>query len=430
MSRTRTLFIVLPKRQSGVIAMLILFIVAVVAISFLVSSLKSSTSQTERDKITAAALAQAKAGLIGFAASVELSGCTSSNNCPRPGELPCPDTNDDGQAESSCGKADGSTGQVNRLGRLPWKTLGLPDLRDGYGERLWYAVSNSFKNNFRALPLNSDTLGTINVRDPNGTTIADFAAGTGAAAIIFSPGAPLTRQDGVVQDRSPSGNNNPINYLDIANGEDNQNFVDKLSNGFIQGPIKNASNSVILNDTLITISRDDIMRVVEKRVAAEVINALGSGSFPKPAAFNDSSCLGSAAILVNCNSAPSTNPDRGRIPANPSPPWGVNAGFLNGISTSWFQQNAWREVIYYTIGLLTLNNPPAAAITGRNALVIMAGAALANQNRAANKLLETNYLEDENSSSPLDDTYTIRPVISTTPFNDKVRCLLGSPPQC
>jgi hypothetical protein len=34
-------------------------------------------------------------------------------------------------------------GQAERLGRLPWKTLGLPDLRDGDGERLWYAVSSA-----------------------------------------------------------------------------------------------------------------------------------------------------------------------------------------------------------------------------------------------------------------------------------------------
>ena len=164
MSRTRILLIVPPRRQSGVIAILILFIVAVVAISFLVSSLKSS-SQTERDKVTAAALAQAKAALIGYAASVNLFGCTSPSDCPRPGEIPCPDTNDDGQAEPSCGNADGTTGQITRLGRLPWKTLGLPDLRDGYGERLWYAVSNNFKKHSRAFPLNSDTLGTISVRD-------------------------------------------------------------------------------------------------------------------------------------------------------------------------------------------------------------------------------------------------------------------------
>ena len=425
MSRTRILLIVPPRRQSGVIAILILFIVAVVAISFLVSSLKSS-SQTERDKVTAAALAQAKAALIGYAASVNLFGCTSPSDCPRPGEIPCPDTNDDGQAEPSCGNADGTTGQITRLGRLPWKTLGLPDLRDGYGERLWYAVSNNFKKHSRAFPLNSDTLGTISVRDPNGTTIADFAAGTGAAAVIFSPGAALTRQDSVVQDRSPAGNNNPINYLDIANGEDNQNFVDKLSNGFIQGPIKNASNSTILNDTLISLSRDDIMRLVEERVAAEVTTALGFSSLPNPAAFNDNSCLGSG-IISACNSSPGT---RGRIPANPSPSWPNDAAFLRGNkSGNWFQQNAWREVIYYTTGSLILQNPPSPSITPLNVLVIMAGPAFATQNRSANKLLEANYLEDENSS-PLNDTYTLRPVIATTPFNDKVRCLPASPPHC
>ena len=32
-------------------------------------------------------------------------------------------------------------------GRLPWKTLAIPDLRDGAGERLWYAVSVRFKRN-------------------------------------------------------------------------------------------------------------------------------------------------------------------------------------------------------------------------------------------------------------------------------------------
>ena len=96
------------QRQSGVIAILILFIVAVVAISFLVSSLKSSSSQTERDKITAAALAQAKAALIGYAAGVNL-----KSGAARPGDLPCPDTNDDGQAESSCGNATGTTGQTS-----------------------------------------------------------------------------------------------------------------------------------------------------------------------------------------------------------------------------------------------------------------------------------------------------------------------------
>ena len=62
-----------------------------------------------------------------------------------PGYLPCPDTDGDGWAEATCGSLDGASGQASRLGLLPWKTLGLPDLRDGYGERLWYAVSSKYK---------------------------------------------------------------------------------------------------------------------------------------------------------------------------------------------------------------------------------------------------------------------------------------------
>jgi hypothetical protein len=45
----------------------------------------------------------------------------------------------------TCGSLAGDSGQAQRLGRLPWKTLGLPDLRDGHGERLWYAVSTKYK---------------------------------------------------------------------------------------------------------------------------------------------------------------------------------------------------------------------------------------------------------------------------------------------
>ena len=49
------------------------------------------------------------------------------------------------------------------IGRLPWKTFGLPDLRDGSGERLWYALSPNFRDNPSVSPLNSDTRGSITV---------------------------------------------------------------------------------------------------------------------------------------------------------------------------------------------------------------------------------------------------------------------------
>ncbi|MHB9116935.1 MAG: hypothetical protein ACYC2R_01495 [Burkholderiales bacterium] len=417
-----------PPRQRGIALLVMLTLLGMVGLFFVLGSLSRLSFQNERNSATSAVLAQAKEALIGYAASVAFSTGGCGANCPRPGELPCPDnwplgSGNEGTPSSPCNS--------NAIGRLPWKTLGLPDLRDAAGERLWYAVSTRYKNNTRAFPLNSDTPGTISVRDANGTLLADASAGTGVAAVIVSPGAALTRQDGVNQVRSAATANNPVNYLDIANGEDNQNFADGTGNGFIQGPIKNAGGSIILNDTLVTLTRDDIMRVTEKRVAAEIANALLPllGSLPNPAAFSDATCLGFAAIAANCNSGAG---NRGRIPANPSPAWSGNAVFLNGLTNNhWFQQNAWREVIYYTTGSLTLNNPPATAFTGLNALVIMTGSALGSQARTTNaqKGLEADYLEEINLS-PLDDTYTLRPVSASTPFNDKARCLPANPPLC
>src|SRR5690606_298057 len=95
-----------------------------------------------------------------------------------------------------------------RLGRLPWKTLGLPDLRDGHGERLWYAVSTRHKGllNCAASAPCIDmspgaAVGTITVRDGSGAVIHDgtrphHGPGAGAAAVVIAPGPPLARLPG------------------------------------------------------------------------------------------------------------------------------------------------------------------------------------------------------------------------------------------
>src|SRR5262249_17835018 len=126
-----------PSRQRG-FALILVFLVLGVAFSSLLFSYITPFGPTiNNDKVTSAALVQARAALTGVAAGVNLTGAQ------RPGDLPCPDLNNDGTAEASCSTL------VSRIGRLPWKTLGLPDLRDGAGERLWYAVSTNFKNNPR-----------------------------------------------------------------------------------------------------------------------------------------------------------------------------------------------------------------------------------------------------------------------------------------
>jgi hypothetical protein len=297
-------------RQRGQ-AFLISIVLLLVGVSALIFNLATPGKVAiDKDKITADALAQAKAALIGYAAGVNISAVCGPPpsfpfpNCPRPGDLPCPDTNDSGGTGGSCGDAAGSN-QTLRLGRLPWKSLGLPDLRDGDGERLWYAVSNNFKYNTRTICsapgdagcLNSDTRGTITVRNSAGTVIyngtnPDPYTPSGVVAVIFAPGAVLQRQDtGMLQVRDCSGAGcgvtgtcnstatakcNPINYLDILSGtEDNADFIDGSSaNGFINGVIRDAGGNAIVNDRLLVITYNDLMPVLQRRVATEVLNCL------------------------------------------------------------------------------------------------------------------------------------------------------------
>lgn len=289
--------------QRGVVILLFVITLLLGAAAIFYGLSTVTPPAIERDRKTAEALLLAKAALISYAVSVNFSGASATI---RPGDLPCPDLTDSGTG-TSCGNAAGSL-QASRLGRLPWKTLGLPDLRDGDGERLWYAVSNNFKRNTRttctaSAPesttcLNSDTRGTITIRDTAGNILHDATntdpTASGVIAVVFSPGAILRRQDGVTQNRSCTGDAgcdatglclgtttpkcNPVNYLDISGGEDNANFSDASgvpsTNGFINGIILDRSGNLIVNDRLLVITYQELMPQLEKRVAAEVSNCL------------------------------------------------------------------------------------------------------------------------------------------------------------
>ncbi len=279
------------NRQRGVALLIILLIIGTGALFALLRTQNQNNLQLERNKKTVGALAIAKESLIGYAVSMNL----QPNSPARPGDLPCPDNNNDGSAESTCGSAAGSN-QSARIGRLPWKTLNLPDLRDGYGERLWYAVSNNFKINTRHSPLNINTNGTITVRDSAGNIVNNGSSTTGAVAVIIAPGLSLVRAGATsMQNRactvvgdcssaicttaptSLTPHCNPINYLDIASGEDNANFADGTLNGFIQGNSIN-TNDQFNNDQISIITKQELMVSINRRVKAEAANCPGSGT--------------------------------------------------------------------------------------------------------------------------------------------------------
>lgn len=414
------------KRQNGAALLIALMVVVLAITAGLLSAYNGRNSQVERDKITDAALAQAKMALIAYAVSRPISFTGSLANAIRPGDLPCPDINDDGEAESDCGAADGSTKQAERLGRLPWKTLGLPDLRDANGERLWYAVSSNFKERFRYTPLNSDTTGTISVRDNTGSLIQDASLGNGVVAVIIAPGPPLTRSDQTSVQARPSIN--PKDYLEIANGEDNADFVDGQTNGFISGPVFDSSHNLVSNDRLIWITRDELSPFLEKRVAAEVAFCLR-----EYAAINGNQYPWAAADI---SFSDTVNTRFGRLP---EPLFSATA--VSGMSDTWGTSCSitmlgwwpnWRELVFYSVSNnhkpganptktcgIDLSGVDCLSVNGtanRPYVVLVAGRILSGQSRnnAAQKNTPSNYLEGGNENGT--DSFVSAP--SSNSIND------------
>jgi hypothetical protein len=424
-------------KQHGAALMVMLIIMVMGALTFLVSSLSKPGLQIERDKVTAAALAQAKEALIGFAVKVQISSSNSTNQ-PRPGDLPCPDNHTPGSALEGTPTTPCNT---NALGRLPWKTLGLSDLRDSSGERLWYAVSTNFKNSTRIGTLNSDTPGTISVFSSDGMPLNDGGGNTGAVAVIIAPGEVLQRGS-LQQDRSSAGNNTASNYLDIAtvdgNTKDNANFTDGSTTfGFIQGRIKDGNGNVILNDQLLVITQDNIMQPLQKRVAAEVRLCLNeyalnnTGRYPWAVPLNDLT-----------NYLDNTNQLFGRIPndftntvadsVSMTNKWGIACNtHNNNIPSTWW--NNWREMVFYGLAdaykpfnppstptacptCLSVNPPSATA--DKKFVIIVAGKKLTGQVRSnnADKGNLSNYLEAPNSGGAAAFTQGA----SSATFNDTV----------
>lgn len=296
-----------PGRERGAIALVAAAFILAVLASAAAIAMSVRATEAQRARVTERALAHAKEALLAYAAERPITAAVG------PGYLPCPDTDDDGWAESTCGSLSGHLGQADRLGRLPWKTLGLADLRDAHGERLWYAVSSRHKGLLNCAASRecrdltpASGLGTITVRDARGTVIHDGtsadvarAADGGAIAVVMAPGPPLLRADGRMQRRDCAAGDcrDPRNYLDrapaTAGGEDNAAFHDRNDaparagniDGFIHGPLAAPDGTVAVNDRLAAIGYADLMPRLQARVALEAAHCLRRATaLPRPVA--------------------------------------------------------------------------------------------------------------------------------------------------
>jgi len=208
--------------QRGAAAFLLMALLGLATGVLVIGHMRSVQGDTSADGRTTLALAQAREALVGYAVTYR----DVVNTDQVFGYLPCPDmgTGVEGQAQSACGGTD-----VTVVGRLPWKTLDLPPLRDASGECLWYAVSGNFKNNPKTADLmNRDTNGLIEVMAADGTGfIAGASPRQRAVAVVFSAGTILSGQDRALATTNPptvcGGNYAPANYLDsdVASSIDN-----------------------------------------------------------------------------------------------------------------------------------------------------------------------------------------------------------------
>lgn len=327
-------------RQQGYTLLLVLLLLGAAVGAALFSFFSTTTLTLERDQKTADALAAAKAALIGY--TVRGGDCVPQPSCTpqnpqRPGEFPCPDTNNDGFEDGAC--------VAGRLGRIPWKTLGIPEPKDSTGETLWYAVAGPFRSyNSGALnssPINSDTRGNITVFATNGTTpLTDQAV-----AVIFAPGQALAGQNRdpnttAACTTSPSSpvplNRCAANYLETGLGNRN--------NATTNGPFIAGSRSDSYNDRVVYITTPEFIPIVEQRAAKELKSALqkyydANAHFPFAAAFNDTN--------GNCK----RGERRGRVPAAAGDCVGMS-NWVTGATRllpDWFVNNQWWRVMYYAV---------------------------------------------------------------------------------
>ena len=301
-------------RARGQALLILVVMVAVAAMLLVYGSTTAVGRALKAEAKTRAALEYARQALVGRAIG----------DASRPGSLPCPDLDDDGSAELFVGSACPSY-----IGRLPWRTLGVGDLRDEAGERLWYALAPAFRDHPGAPPINSDTRGTLTVQSSESVALTHEAV-----ALVFAPGPALAGQ---LRDENPAQCASTGKH--VARTRCAANYLDgvgSLSNA-AGGPYIAAISGATFNDKLVVIGTPDFMPLVEQRIALEARNAL-------LAYRAASACACYPWADGGADGKADTGTSRGRMPVAAAP-----HAWPPGMLPPYFASNQWARLIHYAV---------------------------------------------------------------------------------
>lgn len=315
--------------------MLLLFIGGITATTALYTFYRVDTVAMEGVRQTSDVLATTKTALIGYA----VRGGRAAVPAERPGELPCPDTSADTDPDSDSEGIAAATCISGAMGRVPWKTLGIPKPTDSSGETLWYVLSGNFRTRAAgAGDINSDTRGTITVRAADNATLV-----TDAVAVIISPGA----SQGAQQNRGKLGSllcgvlsltiNRtvcPTNYLETLT-------INAITRSVTAVTMPDPTNAGV-NDRVMYISTPELISAVEMRVAGEVRKLLEGYR-----ANSGCQCYPWADTWEYSGGIADNGQNRGRFPTVPVPhAWGT--GSIPAMP-AWLESNDWHNLIWYSV---------------------------------------------------------------------------------
>lgn len=244
------------QQQGGYVLVIMLVIVVMGSLYGLLNRLNTNAVESSRTAVTNQALKQARQALLAYAVTYRdrVSGYGF-------GYLPCPDMASDDINPNMIGTHAGNCGTTGQpaIGLLPYQTLGLPELRDGDGNCLWYIVAGSHKENPKnTSTLSPSTVADFDIYDPNGSLLVSrLTSAQGAAAIVVSPGVALAGQS--------RGLDNAKNTLCRTDASQMAAYLESATSGLVSGIQTDSSGNVIKNDKMSWVSASEIFALASQR---------------------------------------------------------------------------------------------------------------------------------------------------------------------